>query len=105
MTVTPDLKCPENKGENCYFMVGCLLMKILGFFFTHPVQCVPVGCLLLVDLGGGRRCLGGSALAQCYKQLGDLCPDLDEPGVFSNAFNVTQKLIEGKCSSIILFTS
>ncbi|XP_078326512.1 phosphoribosylformylglycinamidine synthase-like isoform X4 [Crassostrea virginica] len=65
MTVTPDLKCPENKG-----------------------------CLLLVDLGGGRRRLGGSALTQCYKQLGDLCPDLDEPDIFSKAFNVTQKLFE-----------
>lgn len=64
MTVTPDLKCPDNKG-----------------------------CLLMVDLGGGCRRLGGSALAQCYKQLGDQSPDLDQPDVFRKAFNVTQKLI------------
>lgn len=49
----------------------------------------------MVDLGGGCRRLGGSALAQCYKQLGDQSPDLDQPDVFRKAFNVTQKLIGG----------
>ncbi len=32
--------------------------------------------LILVDLGAGRNRLGGSALAQAYKQLGDIAPDL-----------------------------
>lgn len=49
----------------------------------------------MVDLGGGCRRLGGSALAQRYKQLGDQSPDLDQPDVFRKAFNVTQKLIGG----------
>ena len=35
--------------------------------------------LLWIDLGAGRRRLGGSALAQVYGQLGDVAPDLDEP--------------------------
>lgn len=35
--------------------------------------------LLLVDLGRGRARLGGSCLAQTYKQLGDQAPDLDSP--------------------------
>jgi phosphoribosylformylglycinamidine synthase len=35
--------------------------------------------LLLVDLGGGRNRLGGSALAQVYGQLGHEPPDLDDP--------------------------
>jgi phosphoribosylformylglycinamidine synthase len=35
--------------------------------------------LLLVDLGGGRNRLGGSALAQVLGQIGDVPPDLDEP--------------------------
>ena len=29
------------------------------------------GRLLLIDLGGGRNRLGGSALAQVYSQIGD----------------------------------
>jgi phosphoribosylformylglycinamidine synthase len=32
--------------------------------------------LILVDLGAGRNRLGGSALAQTYKQIGDIAPDL-----------------------------
>ncbi len=35
--------------------------------------------LVLVDLGQGRRRMGGSVLAQLLDQLGDEVPDLDEP--------------------------
>ncbi len=35
--------------------------------------------LLLIDLSAGRVRLGGSALAQVYGQVGDCCPDLDDP--------------------------
>ncbi|MBF0340653.1 MAG: phosphoribosylformylglycinamidine synthase, partial [Magnetococcales bacterium] len=42
--------------------------------------------LLLVDLGRGRDRLGGSALAQVYRQIGDEAPDLDDPAAFRNFF-------------------
>jgi len=51
------------------------------------------GIILLVDLSGGKNRLGGTALAQCFKQLGDDVPDLDQPQVLKQAFNATQKLI------------
>jgi len=35
--------------------------------------------LILVDLGAGKCRLGGSVLAQVYKQMGNCCPDLDSP--------------------------
>ena len=35
--------------------------------------------LVLIDLGAGRNRLGGSALAQVYKQVGDEAPDVDGP--------------------------
>ncbi|XP_038056272.1 phosphoribosylformylglycinamidine synthase-like [Patiria miniata] len=63
-TITPDLKCPG----------GC-------------------GSILFVDLSCGHSRLGGSALAQCYKQLGDSVPDLESTAVLVNAFNVTQELL------------
>ena len=50
--------------------------------------------LLLVDLGNGRNRLGGSALAQCYGQLGDRAPDLDAPALFVEFFNGVQALSE-----------
>ncbi|XP_044855933.1 phosphoribosylformylglycinamidine synthase isoform X2 [Mauremys mutica] len=64
-TVTPDLKCPDGKGA-----------------------------LLYVGLGPERHRLGGSALAQCYAQLGDRCPDLESPGALAAAFRLTQRLLQ-----------
>ncbi|XP_037084594.1 LOW QUALITY PROTEIN: phosphoribosylformylglycinamidine synthase-like, partial [Pollicipes pollicipes] len=51
------------------------------------------GRLLHVSLGGPGRRLGGSALAQCFSQLGEHVPDLDRPDLLVAAFNVTQELI------------
>ncbi|XP_075763246.1 phosphoribosylformylglycinamidine synthase [Pelodiscus sinensis] len=64
-TVTPDLKCPDGKGV-----------------------------LLYVDLSPKQHRLGGSALAQCYSQLGDCCPDLDSPDTLAACFRVTQQLLQ-----------
>ena len=52
------------------------------------------GRLLFVDLGGGRHRLGGSALAQCFGQIGDESPDLDDSGVLERAFGVVQLLLD-----------
>ena len=38
--------------------------------------------LALIELPGGRARLGGSVLAQCYGQLGDEVPDIDDPRAF-----------------------
>ena len=50
--------------------------------------------LLLVDLGSGRNRLGGSVLAQAYRQLGDDAPDVDEPGKLKACFAALQALSE-----------
>ncbi|GAB4490808.1 MAG: phosphoribosylformylglycinamidine synthase [Thermodesulfovibrionales bacterium] len=49
--------------------------------------------LLFIDLGEGKNRLGGSALAQCYGQVGDDCPDLDDPALLKAAFESVQELI------------
>lgn len=54
------------------------------------------GSLLLVDLSRSYNRVGGSALLQCFSQLGDRAPDMDDPNMFLNAFITTQKLIDGK---------
>ena len=51
LTVTPDLKLPGS------------------------------GRLLHVDLGRGQQCLGGSALAQAYSQVG-ACQELKKPETY-----------------------
>jgi phosphoribosylformylglycinamidine synthase len=48
--------------------------------------------LLLIDLGLGRNRLGGSVLAQVHGQLGDDCPDLEDPRLFKAFFDAIQSL-------------
>ena len=48
--------------------------------------------LLWIDLGAGKRRLGGSALAQVYGQLGDVAPDMDEPARLAAFFTAMQAL-------------
>src|SRR4029453_16557819 len=48
--------------------------------------------LMQVDLAGGKRRLGASALAQVYGQLGNDAPDLDDPLRLSALFNLVQRL-------------
>ncbi|CAJ0956550.1 unnamed protein product [Ranitomeya imitator] len=69
-TVTPDLKNPGQKGV-----------------------------LLYVPVNPGKHRLGGSALAQCYLQLGEHTPDLDDPQTLVSCFKVTQDLIKERALS------
>ncbi len=53
--------------------------------------------LILLDLGHGQNRLGGSILGQVYGELGDTCPDLEEPARLKTFFALIQKLNgEGK---------
>ena len=47
--------------------------------------------VLLFDLGMGRNRLGGSALAQVYKQVGDVAPDVDEAQTLKVFFDLIQR--------------
>ncbi len=48
--------------------------------------------LLLIDLGFGKNRLGGSALAQTCKQVGDVPPDVDDASQLKAFFDVFQQL-------------
>jgi phosphoribosylformylglycinamidine synthase len=48
--------------------------------------------LVLIDLGGGKNRLGGSALAQVFDAVGDVPPDLDAPQRLASAFALVQQL-------------
>jgi hypothetical protein len=50
------------------------------------------GALVHVDLGAGRRRMGGSALAQAYGQLGDSSPDVAAAHL-KGMWEVTQGLL------------
>ena len=49
--------------------------------------------LILVDLGAGQNRMGASSLAQVYKQLGDVTPDVDSPELLKGFYNAMQALV------------
>ena len=57
---------------------------------------VSPGHLLYVPLSPGQHRLGGTALAQCFSQLGEQPPDLDLPENLVQAFGITQGLLKGE---------
>ena len=50
--------------------------------------------IFFVDLGLGHKAMGGSILAQSFKQVGDQCPDIRDVGLLKDFFDATQKLHE-----------
>ncbi len=53
--------------------------------------------LLLIDLGAGKNRMGGSALAQVYKQVGNIAPDVDDARKLKTFFELIQRFnAEGK---------
>ncbi|KAJ0179869.1 hypothetical protein K1T71_004460 [Dendrolimus kikuchii] len=60
----------------------------------EPVLREEGAALVYVPASPGKYRLGGSALAQCYKQLGDNPPDLDDPAILKSLFKITQKLMK-----------
>jgi phosphoribosylformylglycinamidine synthase len=50
--------------------------------------------ILFLDFSGGRNRLGGTALAQVLGQLGNDCPDMDDPELVRDAFLAVQELID-----------
>jgi phosphoribosylformylglycinamidine synthase len=49
--------------------------------------------IVAIDLSKGKNRLGGSCLAQVYKQLGNTTPDVDSPEILKGFFNAMQTLV------------
>ncbi|MBA6292188.1 phosphoribosylformylglycinamidine synthase [Colwellia sp. MB3u-70] len=52
--------------------------------------------LIAIDLSKGKQRLGGSCLAQVYKQLGNETPDVDSPETLKAFFNAMQTLVRNE---------
>ena len=63
---------------------------------TPQLKNIHQSTLLHIDLGEGNQRLGGSCLAQVYSQIGDIAPDINDPNLLKNFFNITQQLIREK---------
>ncbi|MBN1972371.1 MAG: phosphoribosylformylglycinamidine synthase [Sedimentisphaerales bacterium] len=80
--ITPDIKKPSESVSRA----SC--PRIRG----RDAQDTSV--LIMLDLAGGKKRLGGSALAQVYEQLGNETPDVHSAKLLKNGFEAVQKLIK-----------
>jgi len=76
--------------------------KYVGLHSVPVHTCMTyAGVIVHVNLSPGKYRLGGSALAQCYNQLGERAPDLDSPELLAIAFDITQGLLRGTFEVVI----
>jgi phosphoribosylformylglycinamidine synthase len=88
----------DNAGEK--IMTSPLSLIVTAFApvvdvsktLTPQLRDVENSVLILVDLGAGKNRLGASVLAQVYNQMGNDCPDLDDPALLKGFFHAIQAL-------------
>ncbi|MCX7988720.1 MAG: phosphoribosylformylglycinamidine synthase [Thermodesulfovibrio sp.] len=61
---------------------------------TPDIKASGESVIFYIDLSNGKRRLGGTALSQCLGELGNECPDLEDPELLKKAFNIIQTLID-----------
>jgi len=81
------VKSPRELVISLYAAVPDITRKI-----TPDIK-QPGSVLLFIDLSGGKNRLGGSALAQVHRQIGDTPADMDDPELVKRAFIALQELI------------
>ena len=69
-------------------------MKDITRTVTPDIKKPGESVLLFVDLARGQNRLGGSALAQTFKQIGSSAPDMDDPDLVKKGFNALQACID-----------
>ena len=60
---------------------------------TPQLQADDQTLLLLADIGHGKNRLGGSVIAQVTEQVGDECPDIDQPETLAGVYSALQSLL------------
>ena len=85
-------------GEEVVKAPGTLVVSVyagcpdMALTVTPDIKHAGRSSLVFVDLSAGHARLGGSALAQVFKQLGDAAPDCDT-ALLKRAFRETQRLL------------
>ncbi|CAO3633520.1 unnamed protein product [Cunninghamella blakesleeana] len=70
--------------------------------FTPQLRNQPNTSLVYIDLANGKQRLGGSAIAQVYKQIGAEAPDVEDATLLKNFFNAMQVIKEGDVKKSIV---
>lgn len=83
------VKSPRQLIVSTYASIDDLWMNV-----TPDIKKPGESSLVLLDLAPGQYRLGGSALAQVHKQVGDTSPDVEDAALLKRAFDLVQQLIK-----------
>lgn len=93
-------KCPSVSGDEIVKSPGALVISAYALcpdidkVITPDIKMPSQSVIVYIDLTKGQKRLGGSALAHCYKQVGDISPDIEDVDLLINAFETVQGLID-----------
>ena len=83
------IKSPETLVIKAYSSI-----KDITKVVTPDIKLPGQSLLIHIDLANGKRRLGGSSLAQAFGQLGNECPDMNDPELLIRTFNSIMQLID-----------
>lgn len=80
---------------------GYCTVPDLSLFVTPDIKRPGQSKLMCLNPSPGRYRLGGSAFAYCNRQLGNECPDIDDPPLFYRSLKAIQELVrDGRILSL-----
>jgi phosphoribosylformylglycinamidine synthase len=97
MSMSSKIKLPDGSEEtvrSLSTLVMTLYADCPDFRLKVTPDLKPVDSVLYyVDLAQGKTRMGGSALAQCLKQVGNECPDVENAKLVTSAFDAVQRML------------
>ena len=88
------VKAPGQLTLTCYAACPDITLTV-----TPDLKFPDAASIVYVDLSGGNHRLGGSALSTVFGQVGDCCPDLDDPSLLARCFDCIQALLDSRSLS------
>lgn len=89
---SPDGTTQQVLGPGELVIAGYVPMEDVRVKVTADLE--PGSTLIWVDLSPGKKRLGGSALAQTFKQVGDECPDVESIDSLRDLFEAIQEMLD-----------
>ncbi|CAB4404128.1 unnamed protein product [Rhizophagus irregularis] len=103
----------KDENDNRKEIISPLSLVITGFATvvnTHKTltpqlrtDIIENTILVFLDLANGKQRMGGSAIAQVYKQIGNEVPDVESPKLIKSFFNAIQDVRQGEYESILAY--
>lgn len=81
------------KAPGQLILSGFAPMEDIRLKATPDIKRPGESCLGFIDLGGGKRRLGGSSIFQSFAELGNECPDVDDSRLLIRAFEWIQWMV------------